>query len=129
MDAFARGQHDTAVTAFFSLLNSRHAANLDRAIVLDKKTVVRDKSRFFEFVLGGGCHADGGREMDGKGTRSHEGKGRRVRIDFGREDASDGRASCATANDYDALAGHCIVGLEKRTRRKEERRGVVRCLG
>jgi hypothetical protein len=57
--------------------------------------------------------------MNGKETGSHEGEGRRVRIDFGREDASDGRASCAATNDYDALAGHCMVGLERRMRRKE----------
>lgn len=119
-DAFARGQHDIAVSAFFVLLNSGDAADLDGAVVLDEKTVVRDERGLFEFAVRGGRHADGGGEMDGKGTRGHEGEARRVRIDFGREDASGGRASCATTDDYDALAGHCIVGLEKVLRWKDE---------
>ena len=119
-DAFARGQHDIAVTAFFALFDRRDAADLDGAIVLHKEIVVRDERGLFEFVLRGGCHADARGEMNGKRTRGHEGEGRRVRIDFGREDAGDGRASCAATDDYDALAGHCIVGLEKMMRRKQE---------
>jgi len=109
VDTFARGQHDNAVTASFALLNSRGAANLDGSIVLDEETVVCDESGLFEFALRGACHADGGGQMDGKGPSGHEGEGRRVGIDFGREYASDGRAGCAATNDYDALAGHCIV--------------------
>src|SRR6267154_4817291 len=68
VDAFARAQQDSAVTVFFALFKSRDAADLDVAIVLEKEIVVRDENGLFEFALGGGCHADGGGEMNGKGT-------------------------------------------------------------
>lgn len=128
-DAFARGQHDTAVATLFALLDGSDAANLDGAVVLDEETVVRDEGGLFEFALRGGRHADGRGKMERKGTRSHEGEARRVGVYFGRENASDGRTSCATTDDYDRLAGHCIVGLEKRIGRKEDVVVVVRCLG
>ncbi len=120
VDAFSRGQNDGAVTAFLALLDSRDAADLDGAIVLDEETFVRDERGIFEFALGGGCHADGGGEMKGKGTRGHEGEGRCVGIEFGRECASEGRASCTTTNDYDALAGHCILVVGREWMRGRE---------
>lgn len=118
MDAFARGEDDGATgLALLALFDSRDAADLDGTIAVDEKAVVRDEGGVFEFVLGGGCHADAGREVKGKGTRCHEGKGCRAGIDLGREDASNGRASCATTDDDDALAaslGHCVSGERRR---------------
>ena len=115
VNAFVRGQYDGAVAALFTLLNGGDAANLDGAIVLNKKAFVRDENRVFEFALGGGGHADGGREMKGEGTGGYEGEGSGIRIDLGGEDASDGRASCATTNDYDALAAGLGHGMDRRS--------------
>jgi hypothetical protein len=108
------------------LFDSRDAADLDGTIAVDEKAIVGDEGSIFKFALGGGCHADGRRKVKGKGTRSHEGKGCRAGIDFGREDASNGRASCATTDDYDTRAtslGHCVNGESRRGE------GVGRCVG
>ena len=113
VDAFVRRQNDGAVAAFFALLNGSNAANLDGAIVLHKEAFVRDEHRVFEFALAGGGHADGGREMKGEGTGGDERERRGVSIDFGGEDASDGRASCAATNDYNALAAGLGHGMDR----------------
>jgi hypothetical protein len=116
MNAFIRRQNDGAVTALFALLNGSDTADLDGAIVLDKETFVGDENGVLEFALGGGGHADGGREMKGEGTGSYEGEGSGTSIDLGGEDASDGRAGCATTNDYDAFAAGLGHGMDRKRR-------------
>lgn len=110
VDAFARGQQHGAVAAFLALFDSGDTADLDGAVALDEEAVVRDEHGLFEFALGGRGHADGRWEVQRKGTGGHEGERRRVRVDFGREDAGDGCASCATADDYDAFAARHDMG-------------------
>jgi hypothetical protein len=104
VNAFARGQNDGAVTALFALLNSSDATDLDGAVILHQETFVGNENGILEFALGSGGHADGGREMNGEGTGSHEGKGSCTGIDLGGEDAGNGGTSCATTNNYDAFA-------------------------
>lgn len=107
VDAFARGQKHGAVAALFALLDSGDAADLDGTVAVDEEAVVRDENGIFEFALGGRGHPDGRREMERERTGGHEGERSRAWVDFGREDAGDGCASCATTDDYDAFtAGH-----------------------
>jgi len=122
VDAVARGEDDGATSPAL-LFDSSDAADLDGTVSVDEKAVVGDEGGIFEFVLGGGCHADARREVKGNGTRGHEGEGCRAGIDLGREDASNGRASCATTDDDDALAaslGHCVSGKVREEGRRVE---------
>lgn len=112
MDLFARGEDDGATgLALLALFDSSDTADLDGTVAIDEKVVVGDENGIFEFALGGGCHADGCREVKGKGTRSHEGERCRACIKLGGEDASDCGTSCATTDDDDVFAGHCTSGI------------------
>lgn len=122
VNAFARGQDDRAVFAFFALLDAGDATDLDGAVALDEETVVGDEHGLFELVLGGGRHADGGGEVERKRAGGHEGERGRVGVDFGGEDACDGCAGCATTDDYDALTAGLGHGMEWMDRGEKCRR-------
>jgi len=105
VDTFTRGEDDgTTSLALLALFDSSDTANLDGTVLLDEKVVVGDKNGIFEFAVGGRCHADGRREVKGKGTRSHEGERCRACINLRGEDASNCSARRATTDDNNAFA-------------------------
>lgn len=123
VDSFARREDDGAASlALLALFDSSDTADLDGTVALHEKVVVGNENGIFELALGGCCHADGRREVKGKGTRSHEGERSRVCINLGGEDAGDCSTRCATTDDDDAFAvtlRHCTSGewAEERGRR------------
>jgi hypothetical protein len=113
VDAFIRGENNGATSrlSFFAPFNRSDTANLDGAIVVDKKIVIRDEHVILEFTLSGGSHTNGGREMKRERAGGYEGEVCCDGVDLGGEDASNGCARCTTTDDNDALAaspGHCI---------------------